>query len=580
MRKRHPASRGLRIAALLIFIIALVTLFALTAAPTGEGVRSASSPSPTTPHINVAPVVVKHHVPPMAAQACHAVPRAILLRTYNGTDPARSGDIQMIPPFPSFVNGGLTHATPYNYTQHVPLMLYGPGFIRPGTYRDPAHLTDLSATTASLLKFNGFQAPDGRPLSSALRPAGDRGLPKLVVTMVWDSVGMDLLDQWPGSWPYLHGLRKHAAWFTDATVNSSPTNTPPSHAEIGTGAYPREHGIVDEYIRAHGHLVKPNYRGPQALRLPTLADIYDRAEGNRPVVAGLATLSAHLMMMGHGSDWPGGDKDIAVAHEVETADTAGDDTATKWNLPDSMAPYYTFPTYVNSPALRAVFSRAITELDQADGRYDGYWRDNSIGRLDNGFVTPARTPYQTALVEQVIKREHMGSDGVPDLLDVNYKVLDSLGHIFGTEGVELSDALKIQDADLRNFIAFLNQQVGHGNWVLELTADHGMQRDPAITGAFTIDADKLTEAVDAAFPSSHGKRAVLRTRPTQIWLNRGVLESEGYTPKQVAAFIAGLTQQEVAGAEEPIPDPNALAFDTVFPSSLFPQMPCLPQAKG
>jgi hypothetical protein len=516
----------------------------------------------------------------MAHQVCHAVTHEVLLRTYNGTDLERSGDIQMIPPYPTFVNGGLTHATPYDYTQHVPLMLYGPGFIKPGRYKAPVTLTDLSATTASLLKFHGFDAPDGQALSSALRPAAKRGIPKLVVTMVWDSAGIDLLQEWPGSWPYLRDLKDRAAWFTNATVNSSPTNTPPSHAEIGTGAYPRRHGIIDEYIRDHGHLVKPNFEGPTALRLPTLADIYDKAEGNRPVVAGLATLAAHLMFMGHGSQWPGGDKDIAVAHEIETADTAGNDTATKWNLSDAMAPYYTFPRYVNSPALHAVFEQAITQLDQADGKFDGYWRDNSIERLSNGFVTPARTPYQTALFERVIKRERMGADDVPDLLYVNYKILDSLGHIYGTGGIELSDALKTQDADLRSFIGYLNHRVGHGNWVLELTADHGMQRNPADTGAFTINADKLTAAVDAAFQGPDGKAVILRTRPTQIWLNRSVLEANGHSTAQVASFMEGLTQAQVASPDAAVPDPNAPAFDAVFPSTLLSRMPCLPEASA
>ena len=41
----------------------------------------------------------------------------------------RSGDIQIIPADPNFVNGGLTHATPFDYTQQVPLLLYGPGFV-------------------------------------------------------------------------------------------------------------------------------------------------------------------------------------------------------------------------------------------------------------------------------------------------------------------------------------------------------------------------------------------------------------------------------------------------------------------
>ena len=58
----------------------------------------------------------------------------------------------MIPTFPNFVDGGLTHATPFDHTQQVPLLLYGPGFVSPGVYDEPATLTDLSQTAASLLR--------------------------------------------------------------------------------------------------------------------------------------------------------------------------------------------------------------------------------------------------------------------------------------------------------------------------------------------------------------------------------------------------------------------------------------------
>ena len=35
------------------------------------------------------------------------------------------------------MNGGLTHASPFAYTQDVPLLLYGPGFVKPGVYDQP-----------------------------------------------------------------------------------------------------------------------------------------------------------------------------------------------------------------------------------------------------------------------------------------------------------------------------------------------------------------------------------------------------------------------------------------------------------
>jgi hypothetical protein len=505
------------------------------------------------------------------------VPRDVLVRTVNGTNLRRSGDLQMITPYPDYVSSGLTHATPFDHTQEVPLLLYGPGVVEPGIYGEPATLTDVSQTAASILEFGGFTAPDGRSLDEGLLPAEERVPPKLLVTMVWDSAGTDLLDRWPRSWPYLRKLARNGAWFTNVQLNSAPANTPPSHATIGTGAYPRRHGFADEYIWIDGALHKPNAEGPNYLKLPTLADVYDLAMNNEPIVGGAASLSAHLMMMGHGLAWRGGDDDIAIAREVQGAATGGDDTANKWGLTDGMRPYYRMPPWVNDPAIDASFAAAKTSLDQRDGSLDGLWRGYTIEQMAGGFNTPARSPYQTALFEELVRRERFGKDRVPDLLYLNYKIIDTMGHQFSADGEEMTDGLEIQDGELRRFVQFLDRQVGRGEWALILTADHGMQRDPLATGAFLIDIERLTAAVESAFGGTEARPVILKARPTQMWLDEKLLEREGYTVEQVAEFIADLRQRDVATDAGPrAGEAGARAFQAVFPTETIERLDCLP----
>ena len=125
-----------------------------------------------------------------------------------------------------------------------------------------------------------------------------------------------------------------------------------------------------------------------------------------------------------------------------------------------------FPGYVDDPALNAVFTRAKNQLDQKDGLRDGKWRDLDIEALNGGFDTPARTPWQTAIIEEVMKREGFGADDVPDLLYINYKAIDTIGHMFSADGIELSDTLKVQDANLAALTDFMDRQVGEGQWAL------------------------------------------------------------------------------------------------------------------
>ncbi|MGH2636208.1 MAG: alkaline phosphatase family protein, partial [Actinomycetota bacterium] len=468
-RRARPAALPLALA---------VLASACTAEAGGSGGSGPTVPADTGP--TVAPVGPSARE--LAGIACESVDHDALLRTWRGMRLDRSGDLQIIPRDPNFVNGGLTHATPFDYTQDVPLLVYGPGYVRPGAYDEPVTLADLAPTTAALLKFP-FETADGAAQTQALLPEDERLLPALVVTVIWDSGGDDVLDRWPNSWPYLRSLVPRGAWFTNATVGASPSNTPIGHATIGTGVYPMRHGFVDEYIRVNGHLQKPNENGPAFLLEPTLADLYDIAMGNRPEVGGIATLAAHIMMMSHGSQWGGGDRDVAVTREKEFGETAGAEDV-RWNLTSAMAPFYDLPEYVNTLPPLAEY---VDDLDRLDGALDGRWRGNDISQLSDGFDTPARTPFQQALVEAVIEREGFGDDDVPDLLYLNYKAIDTIGHLFSADGIEMSDAVATQDVTLEVFVDYLDETVGAGRWVMVLTADHGTQRDPETSGAFMID---------------------------------------------------------------------------------------------
>lgn len=555
---------------------AILAALALVAAACTSGARA--SGGSTTPQPVVSAAGTGEVETALARAACRNVPHEVLLRTWRGVRLDRSGDIQLIPREPDFVSGGLTHATPFDLTQDVPLLLYGPGFVRPGVYERAITLADLAPTLGAVLRFP-FDTPDGDPQTQALLPEAERGLPRLVVVLVWDSAGTDVLERWPDAWPNLRALAERGAWFTKVTVGASPSNTPVGHSIIGTGTFPRSNGFVDEYVRVGGRLQKPNENGPGFLLDPTLADLYDRAMGNRPKVGAIATLAAHVMMMSHGAQWGGGDRDLAITREKEFGRTAGEEDV-RWNLTDDMAPFYRLPPYVNDLPPLAGY---VEDLDRADGALDGRWRDNEIARLKDGFDTPARTPFQQTLVETVIEREGFGADDVPDLLFVNYKAIDTIGHLFGADAVEMADAVRVQDAALRRFVGFLDERVGRGRWVMAVTADHGTQRDPAVSGAFPIDIRKLEAGLRSRFDGDgDGVPLLQKVRPTEIWLDRAELTENGFTPEQVAEWLMRLTRADTYKGSSP-PEPSSAGervFAAALPSSILAGLPCLPEARA
>jgi hypothetical protein len=92
--------------------------------------------------------------------AC-SIPHEQLLRTYRGWRPDRGAQISFIPKEPNFVGSGLPHVGPWDYIQTVPMLWYGPGYIKPqGEVNRPVTSADVAPTSAELLKFDGFHAPD------------------------------------------------------------------------------------------------------------------------------------------------------------------------------------------------------------------------------------------------------------------------------------------------------------------------------------------------------------------------------------------------------------------------------------
>jgi hypothetical protein len=511
----------------------------------------------------------------LAELAC-SLPHEWLLRTWRGNRDDRSAELQILPIEPNFVGSGLPHVGPWPYAQDIPMFWYGPGHIAPsGVVDRPVTLAGVAPTEAQLLGFP-FRTPDGSPMREAI--AGNETPPRLIVTMVWDAAGRNVLSRWPNDWPYLESLIPQGTWYERATVGSSPTSTAQTHATIGTGTFPDDHGIVAHRMRIGGELTTPWKAGPAYLIDPTLGDVYDAAMHNEPVVGELGTVSIHLGMLGHGSLWGGGDRDIAAVREVVGAETLGAE-GFEWNLTPVLQPYYRFPDYLNDvPG----FEDDVQAVDAADGQVDGRWRSNEIEPLLSGFDTPARIPYQTRVLMEMIEREGFGADEVPDLLFVNFKMIDYISHVWTVNSPEMKDAVAAQDEQLEVLVDFLNETVGQGEWALVLTADHGSIPDPQVSGAFQISATPIVNGINTTFDTDgDDTRIVQLVQPTQMFIDERELQENGHTLEELSTWIMGLTKADVAQpgvvvsadqAEDPV-------FQAAFPSSIMDELSCLPEAR-
>ncbi len=81
-----------------------------------------------------------------------------------------SGDLYVVQkPYAMFGSNVATHGSPYTYDTNVPLMLFGPRWIRPGPSANYAEVVDLAPTLAYLLETRMPSASEGRVLAEILR---------------------------------------------------------------------------------------------------------------------------------------------------------------------------------------------------------------------------------------------------------------------------------------------------------------------------------------------------------------------------------------------------------------------------
>ena len=491
----------------------------------------------------------------------------LVARVRRGWVPLASPDISLIPREPNYVGppSAPVHSGPWDYLAEVPLVVYGPGYLEPrGRVRAPATMADLAPTTARLVGFDGWPRRRGRVLEDVAGSAPRRP-PRLVVTIVWDGGGWNVLQEHRDAWPFLERLTRAGTSFTDMTIGSSPSVTPPVHTTLGTGTFPNVHGIPALRVRTRQNTYPDPFEGfdPSRIRVATLADLYDRAMGNRPVTGAFGAVNWHLGMIGQGRGHPGGDADPVVLLNEQG------ETLSNTHL-------YTLPE-IDDPA---ALERATAQLDARDGELDGRWRGHSLEVDTNRYASPAHVAYQQHLLERFIAVEDFGDDPVPDLLYVNFKTTDDAGHTFGMTSPETAEAVGAQDRALARLTRYLDGRVGRGRWVVMVTADHGQTPFPFESHGWAISGGELRGDAARVFDhADNGIELIESVKSAGIYIRRDDLRPNNVSLAAIARWVADYraVQNLRPGARFPsyfAGDRDTPLFDGVMVNRRLAATPC------
>jgi hypothetical protein len=454
-------------------------------------------------------------------------------------------------------------------------------------------------------------AVTGVALFALSRPVEPPRKVKLAVLVVFDQLRGDYLEQWQ---PLFRDdgfarLQRDGAWFANCHYPYAVTTTGPGHASMLTGAAPDKHGIInnnwregDASVYCAGHtryqLVppppsfppdpsekkaekkdakpKPGAVGtPERLLSETVADVLKESTGGRAKVFGLSLKDRSAILptgkRPDGAYWFYGAFGTSTYYADTVhpwvADFNRSRRATRWFGHDWTR------------------LRPDLDYDKWSGRDDAFGEGGGNGQ---GTVFPhpttggkprigreyfealANSPFGNDLLLELTKAcvtaEKLGSHDVPDLLVVSFSSNDLIGHTWGPDSHEVLDATLRSDALMADLLAFLDRTVGKDQYLLGLTADHGVCPLPEVAQtkglapfAARVEAGDLEKALNehltAAYPATRpadGKSArwVDGLVFPWVYLKPELVKAVGKPREAIAAeaarFLATQNQNAVA----------------------------------
>lgn len=408
-------------------------------------------------------------------------------------------------------------------------------------------------------------------LSSAaaapVRTAAQAPRPKLVVILVADQMRTDYLTKYEDFFEGgLKRLTTEGAWFKNGAYPYTATLTCVGHTTIATGTLPYRHGIIQNawWDRASGKSVTCtedaeatevsygtfNGVGDSARRMlaPSLAETLKKNAKGRSIAIAIKPRSA-IGLAGHDADaviW----LDERGAWGTSSAYAAGKagwaaafiaanpitrDAGKVWErtLPvDRYKGADDAPGEGSPRGWTKTFPHALGVA--GDAAYVAQW-----------ITTPYADEYIEQMAEAAIDENKLGQGEGVDFLGVSFSTLDLIGHAYGPRSHEVQDELVRLDRTIGKLLAHLDAKVGAGNYVLALSADHGVAEIPdQVEGAGRVVGGALRGAIDAVLkPAGYGEGSfVAAIAGSDIYLVPGAYERLRGDSKTLKALMETMTK--------------------------------------
>jgi predicted AlkP superfamily pyrophosphatase or phosphodiesterase len=413
--------------------------------------------------------------------------------------------------------------------------------------------------------------------------------PKLAVVVVFDQMRGDYLEKWQELFEDggFKRLQTGGAWFTNCHYPYAETLTSVGHTSLMTGTSPYKHGIIanEWYDRASGAEVasvhsdrfeplppvkpekdskdkkKPYGAAPLRRREETVGDVLFRATKGKSKIGSisikdyaavlLAALRAQFVY------WfsPATGQFVTSTYYCDARHSWVNDFNKKaladqwfgkdWSVCRPNLDYVKYSGLDDVPGEALGYAQGRTFPHPMTGGAD------KIGKKYYGAMTnsPRGNELLFAFAKTAIEAEKMGQGPDTDLLTISFSSNDYIGHTWGPDSQEVLDITLASDRIMKELLDFLDAKVGKGQYLLLLSADHGVCPIPENTkaqgkDAGRVSADELrlgaTAHLQATFAKDGDKRAWFdKMSGTWFYFNKGVLRELGLSSREVEESLAG-----------------------------------------
>ena len=415
-----------------------------------------------------------------------------------------------------------------------------------------------------LLPFFSLQAQEEKPFET----------PKLVVGIVVDQMRFDYLTRFWDRYSEDGFKRMVNKGFNAKNhhFNYIPTATGPGHASVYTGTTPSIHGILgnnwydkfaqevvycagDENYHALGTENKQGMAPTRMLTTTITDQLRIHYQFRSKVIA--------MSIKDRGAVLPGGHSANA-AYWFEGGSTGNWISSTyymdelpewvqKFNRSKAVERYKKtwntlepVQTYVESGSDRNAYE-GLSKGETHSGfphEIDKVWDENGL------FSSLAATPFGNSILTdfalEAIEKEELGADNTPDFLAISYSSTDYVGHKYGVNSVEVQDTYLRLDLELARLFEYLDQQVGEGEYLVFLTADHGAVHVPAFLSDHKIpsgyvDNQAMANALSEMVVERYGQSDLIeKWNYNELFLNHGLIKELGLDVRTVRENIADM----------------------------------------